>query len=179
VAVAWGYAAGFTGAKGIQYISKVALVLPIVPALLLLFAFFKTAHGIASYHVPDPNPRAAFALTLQAVIGFFATAGAAGVDFGMNSRDASDVKLGGIWGIVIGIIYSGGLPLLATAGAHGVDPDLGFTYQAVINFIGGFSATAMFLLFAVASVASSCFCAFIAGNSFATMIPGMPRITLR
>ena len=177
VAVVWGYATGFIGAKGIQYVAKVALVLPIIPALMLLFTLFKTAPGIASYHVPDPNPFAALALMLQGVIGFFATAGAAGADFGMNNRDARDVKLGGIWGIVIAILYAGGLPLLATAGAHGMNPNLGFSYDAVITFIGGFSATAMFLLFAVASVASSCFCAFIFGNSFATMIPGLPRIT--
>jgi cytosine permease len=114
---------------------------------------------------------------LQAVVGFFATAGAAGTDFGMNSRNAGDVKSGGIWGIAIAIIYAGGLPLLATAGAHGMNPSLGFSYDAVITQIGGFTGSAMFLLFAVASVASSCFCAFIAGNSFATMIPGVPRIT--
>ena len=177
VAVVWGYATGFIGAKGIQYVAKVALVLPVIPALMLLFAFFKTAHGITSYHVPDPNPSAALALMLQGVIGFFATAGAAGADFGMSNRDTRDVKLGGLWGIVIAIIYAGGLPLLATAGAHGLNPDLGYSYDAVISSIGGFSASAMFLLFAVASVASSCFCAFIAGNSFATMIPGVPRIT--
>ena len=41
-------------------------------------------------HVPaDPNPFVAFTLLLQIVIGFFATAGAAGADFGMNSRNAS------------------------------------------------------------------------------------------
>ena len=35
----------------------------------------------------------------------------------------------------------------------------------------------MFLLFTLASVAPACFCAFIAGNSFSTMIPGVPRIS--
>jgi cytosine permease len=33
----------------------------------------------------------------------------------------------------------------------------------------------MFFLFAVASIPSACFCAFIAGNSFATKIPGVRR----
>src|SRR5690242_17296003 len=34
----------------------------------------------------------------------------------------------------------------------------------------------MFLLFAAASVPSTCFCAFIAGNSLNTMIPSVPRV---
>ena len=36
-------------------------------------------------------------------------------------------------------------------------------------------ATAMFFLFAIASIPPACFTAFIAGNSFSTMIPGVPR----
>ena len=43
--------------------------------------------------------------------------------------------------------------------------------------VGGVLATAMFLLFAITSIPSACFCAFIAGNSFATMIPGVKRIS--
>jgi cytosine permease len=35
----------------------------------------------------------------------------------------------------------------------------------------------MFALFTIASIAPACFCAFIAGNSFSTMIPGVPRIS--
>jgi cytosine permease len=42
--------------------------------------------------------------------------------------------------------------------------------------MGGFLAPAMFFLFAVASIVPACFCAFIAGNSFATMLPGVPRM---
>jgi cytosine permease len=34
----------------------------------------------------------------------------------------------------------------------------------------------MFFLFALASVTPTCFCAFIAGNSFSTMIPRVPRM---
>jgi len=47
----------------------------------------------------------------------------------------------------------------------------------VIRSIGGVLATAMFLLFTIASIAPACFCAFIAGNSFSTMIPGVPRMS--
>jgi cytosine permease len=111
------------------------------------------------------------------VIGFFATAGAAGADFGLNSRNASDVKLGGLFGVALAIVYAGGLPLLAVAGANGMHPGVGLTYDAVLGSIGGFGASTMFILFAIASVVPSCFCIFIAGNSFATMIPGVPRVS--
>lgn len=177
VAVLWGYVMAFIGVKGIQYIAKVALFLNMIPAVVVLIVFFNTVGGLSAYTPAKSEPWAAFSLLMAAVIGFFATAGAAGADFGMNSRDARDVRLGGWVGIVVAILYAGGLPLLSVAGAHGLDPGLGsFSYDAVIAKMGGFLAPAMFLLFTVASIPSACFCSFIAANSFSTMIPGIPRM---
>jgi cytosine permease len=114
---------------------------------------------------------------LAIVAGFFATAGAAGADFGMNSRNASDVKWGGLVGVTLAAIVAGGLPLLSVAGAHGGNPSLaGFDYDNVLQSIGGLVAAAMFFLFAIASIPPTCFCIFIAGNSFSTMIPRVPRV---
>jgi len=45
-----------------------------------------------------------------------------------------------------------------------------------VQAIGGPVASAMLFLFAIASIPPTCFCAFIAGNSFSTMIPGVPRV---
>ena len=68
-------------------------------------------------------------------------------------------------------------PLLSVAGAHGLDPSLtSYSYDAVIGKLGGFLSPAMFFLFTLASIPASCVCALIAGNSFATMIPGVPRM---
>lgn len=177
VAVVWGLVMGYIGAKGIQYVAKVALIFTIIPALMVIYVFFKTAGGLSTYHVAAPSSGLAFALLLQTVLGFFATAGAAGADFGMNSRDGRDVKLGGLFGVALSIVFAGGLPILAVAGANGLHPGVGFAYDAVISSIGGFGASAMFILFALASVVPTCFCIFIAGNSFATMIPSIPRIS--
>ena len=177
VAVLWAYTMAYIGVKGIQYVAKVSLFLNLIPFLMLLVVFLKTAPDLSKFVVPNPAPYLAFVLLLQAVIGFFATAGAAGADFGMNSRDERDVKLGGLFGIALAVVYAGALPLLSVAGAHGRDPQLGYGYDAVIGSIGGFLATAMFFLFAVASVVPACFCAFIAGNSFSTMLPGVPRMS--
>jgi len=51
-----------------------------------------------------------------------------------------------------------------------------FRLDSAIAQTGGFAAIAFFL-FAVASIAPMCFSSFIAGNSLATMIPGVPRLT--
>jgi purine-cytosine permease-like protein len=177
IAVVWGLAMAYIGVKGIQYVAKLATYLAIIPALMILIAFFKTSGGIADYVPADPQPFLAVAMLIQIVIAFFATAGAAGADFGMNSRSAGDVKWGGLVGISLVIVYAGGLPLLSVAGAHGLNPGLeSYAYDGVIGSIGGFLASSMFLLFALASIAPACFCAFIAGNSFSTMIPGVSRM---
>ena len=177
VAALWCYVMAYIGVKGIQYVAKVSLFLNFIPLLVILVVFFKTSGGIASFTVPAPAPFLAFVTLLQVVIGFFATAGAAGADFGMNSRNNGDVKWGGLVGVTLAIVVAGGLPLLAVAGAHGTNPNLGYSFSDVVGTLGGFLASGMFLLFAVASVVPACFCAFIAGNSFSTMMPGVPRMS--
>ena len=176
--VLWGYVMAYIGVKGIGYVSKVATYLNFIPLLMILIVFFKTYDGIALYQPAQNNPYAAFTLVLQIVIGFFATAGAAGADFGINSRNASDVKWGGLVGIALAVLVAGGLPLLSVAGAKGLNPALAsLNYDAVIPSMGGWLAAAMFFLFAIASIPATCVCAFIASNSFSTMIPGVPRMT--
>jgi cytosine permease len=179
ITIVWGYTMAYIGAKGIQYVAKVSLYLNIISFLMVLIVFAKTAGGV-SQHTPTVAPDAfgAFTLLIAAVIGFFATAGAAGADFGMNNRDGGDVRKGGLIGIALAILYAGGLPILSVAGARALDPSItSFSYDAVIASLGGLLATSMFFLFAIASIPSACFCALIAGNSFSTMIPGVKRMS--
>lgn len=176
--IAWGYVMAYVGVKGIGYVSRVATYLNFIPLFMILAVFFKTYEGIAQYQPPQNNPYAAFTLIIQIVIGFFATAGAAGSDFGMSSRNASDVKWGGLVGVALASVVAGGLPLLSVAGAKALNPALAsLNYDAVIPSMGGALASAMFFLFAIASIPPTCVCAFIASNSFSTMIPGVPRMT--
>lgn len=178
IGIAWGYIMAYIGVKGIQYVAKLSLFLNLIPFLMILLVFFKTKDSIPNYTPADPNPFLAFTLLLQIVIGFFATAGAAGADFGMNNRNEKDVRMGGLIGIALAVLYAGGLPILSVAGAKVLYPNVqGFSYDAVISAIGGVLAAAMFFLFTIASIPPACFCAFIAGNSFSTMIPGVPRIS--
>ena len=79
-------------------------------------------------------------------------------------------------GIALPVLVAGGLPLLSVAGAHGANSSLaGFDYDTVIQDIDGPVASAMFFFFVIASIPPTCFCAFIVGNCFSTMIPGVPR----
>ncbi len=174
----WGLVLSWVGAKGIQYVAKIATFLNFIPLLMLLIVVFQTVGGVGNYQVPagQENSYVAFTSVIAIVIGFFATAGAAGADFGTNSRNEGDVKWGGLVGITLAVLIAGGLPLISVAGAHGTNPTLGWDYADVIVGIGGPIASAMFILFAVASVPPTCFCAFIAGNSFNTMIPSVPRV---
>ena len=55
------------------------------------------------------------------VVGFFATAGAAGVDIAMSSRSKEDVHIGGIAGILLPTVLAGGIAMLIVAGAYGGD----------------------------------------------------------
>jgi cytosine permease len=176
--VLWGLAFSFVGAKGIQYVSKVATYLNFIPLLMLLIVLFQTAGSAGSYRVPagQENSYVAFTKVIAIVIGFFATAGAAGTDFGSNSRDERDVKWGGVVGIALAAFIAAGLPLISIAGAHANNPGLGWDYSDVITAAGGPIGSIMFLLFALASIPSTCFCAFIAGNSLNTMIPSVPRV---
>lgn len=173
VVIIWTVLAVFVALKGIQYVGKVSTYLPIVPLIMIMFVFF-TNVGSAGDFKPTLGADASegFLTIITIVVGFFATAGAAGVDFGMGNRNAKDVQLGGVVGIMLAIIVAGGLPLIAIAGAHAANPTMtSFTFDSVIGAQGGLLAKSMFILFAIASFAPACFSTFIAANSIGTMFP--------
>jgi cytosine permease len=178
VAIVWGLAACFVGVLGIQYVAKVASVLPIVPLVMILIVFFSNVGGVGSFKpAADAKPLMGFLAMITMVVGFFATAGAAGVDIAMSNRNAKDVHLGGLFGIALAIIVAGGLPLIAIAGANGADPKLNsYVFDTVIKQQGGFLAKSMFILFTLASFAPAGFSSFIAANSFGTMFPKVNKM---
>jgi cytosine permease len=176
IAALWALVLGYVGAKGIQYVGRFSLYLNAVPLLMILVVLAKNGGGATDYVPVHPNAYIGFMMLVQIVVGFFATAGAAGVDFGMNSRDDNDVRWGGLVGILLAVLVAGGLPILSIAGAHVSHGVQDFKLDSAIAQTGSFAAIA-FLLFSVASIAPMCFSSFIAGNSLATMIPGVPRLT--
>ena len=133
------------------------------------------------------------ALICTYIVGFFATAGAAGTDFGMNNRNARDVQLGGLVGIALATILAGGLAILIVAGAHGSgqvsDGGVLRATGLMESVMDGWRATgwmegimgveeagktcsAVFMyLLAIAAFPPACFSSFIAANSFKTTLP--------
>ncbi len=121
------------------------------------------------------------------VVGFFATAGAAGADFGMNNRNASDVQWGGLVGIVGATFFAGAVGILVIAGAYGggmVSPEnMGELNPVKLMgdslILGQANANWVLLALAISSFAPACFPAFIAANSFRTTMPNIsPWITV-
>jgi cytosine permease len=181
IAIAWGYLFALLGALGIQYVAKMSQFFPIIPLVMLIIAAIGGASGVGDYKPTAENVSmlAGVCLMVQLVVGFFATAGAAGADFGINSRNDKDVSMGGIAGIGLAVIVAGGLGVLAVAGAHGMNPDLeSFKFSDSLPVVSPKLASIMALLFAIGSVAPACFCSFIMGNSLSTMIPSLPRVTV-
>ena len=137
VATLWAVAAAFMGVKGIQYVARVATFLPLIPLVILVILFAATVGGITKFDEatlianstqfiqggeviveakPALSAMGVILLISTYVVGFFATAGAAGTDFGMNNRDGKDVQLGGLVGIALSTIFAGGMALLIVAG---------------------------------------------------------------
>jgi cytosine permease len=173
--VIWIYSLGWVAIKGIHYVARVAKFMNWIPLIMILIVFWANRGGIAHYQVPHPDEKIGFLSVLTIVIGYFATAGAAGADFGMNNHNRRDIVLGGVFGIVGGALIAGGLPLLSVAGylGRGAGPQ-SYDYTAAISSVGAL-APVMFFLFAVASMVPTCFSSFIASNSFNTMLPKIPR----
>ena len=174
IALVWAYGLAGVAIKGIAYVARVAEVLNWVPLIMILHVFWVNRSGIANYQAAQSEPGKGFLMVLTIVIGFFATAGAAGADFGMNNRDRSDIAMGGVFGIALAIVVAGGLPLLSVAGHIGATGITDYRYTTAIASVGGL-ASGMFFMFAAASLAPTCFCCFIASTCFGTMLPRIPR----
>jgi purine-cytosine permease-like protein len=175
IAVLWTYSVAAVAIKGIRYVARVAQILNWAPLIMIVIVCWANRGGISKYHPPHYDPWGGFLAVLAIVIGFFATAGAAGADFGMNNRNRRDIVLGGLTGITFSIIVAGGLPLLSVAGYLGnMGGHNNYDYTAAIGNVGAL-APAMFFVFVAASFAPNCFAVFIAANSFSTMLPRIPR----
>jgi cytosine permease len=111
---------------------------------------------------------------VTAIVGFFATAGAAGVDICTSNRDKNDVKMAGIVGVMIAIVFTAGISVIAVAGAKAA----GVIDPATINMTAALKAKLSPGVFAIimigltlASFPGACFSSFIAANSFKTTMP--------
>ncbi len=196
VAAIWAIAGAFMGLMGIKYVARVATFMPVIPLTILVVLLVSTIGGLGDFNTealinasaPAATTQsgsalaatplstfAIFALMATYVVGFFATAGAAGADFGMNNRNGKDVQLGGLVGVTLSTVFAGGMALLIVAGAHGSNlPGIGgeLNPTKMIGAIMGTKVGTVFMyLLAIAAFPSACFSAFIAANSFKTTLP--------
>jgi cytosine permease len=193
VAAAWVVLGVFMGIKGIKYVASVATYLPLIPLAILIILLVKTIGGVGSFDSqalvkaceqsapasigvqPALTAFGVVALLGTYIVGFFATAGAAGTDFGMNNRNAKDVHLGGLVGIALSTVFAGGIALLIVAGAYGggmVSSGAVMEPTRLMGAIVGDKAAAVFMyLLAIAAFPPICFSSFIAANSFKTTLP--------
>lgn len=180
--VLWAAGAAFVGLKGIQYVAKVATYLPIIPLLVLLMGLVLFGGSALSYTTTAAAEQAGGTLTgllamVGAIVGFFATAGAAGVDFGMNSVDDNDVQKGGLVGIVAAIILTAGISVIAVAGARAagvVDQNTlnaNMMTTALSKKLPDSLYAAVMIGLTLAAFPGACFSSFIAANSFKTVMP--------
>ena len=181
----WAIAAAIVGLKGIHYVAKVATYLPFIPLVILLILAGKTFAGVGNFK-PEmltagtaeaaPSAVALFMLAIANIVGFFATAGAAGADIASSNRDGKDVQIGGLVGVAGATIFTGCLALLIVAGAYGsglmgdkagtIDP------TKMMDTIMGPQVTKLFwLLLVVAAFPPACFSSLIAANSFKNTLP--------
>jgi cytosine permease len=182
--VLWAAGAAFVGLKGIQYVAKVATYLPVIPLLVLLtglFLFGVPALGFTPTAAAEQagGTIPGMLLMIGAIVGFFATAGAAGVDFGMNSTDDQDVGKGGMAGIVAAVILTAGISVIVVAGARASGAINQYTPASLANNMTEAlsaklptSVVALIMIgLTLASFPGACFSAFIAANSFRTVMP--------
>jgi cytosine permease len=183
----WGMAFAIVGAVGIGLLGALSTYLPILPLAAIIIAGVTNMSGVGKFTgtmvVSESVPVFGLAIfaALQAAAGFFATAGAAGADFAMNSRNEKDVVMGGFVGVTVAAIVAGVFAILAMAGAMGNDMAAvkaaadGDIFIGSIAQVGSLSGI-MFWVFVIACICPTGFCAFLAANSFSTMFPKLPRM---
>jgi cytosine permease len=197
VATVFAVICAFVGLKGIQYVARVATYLPLIPLVVLVILLANTLGGVNEFEpakaigataaqVAAPlSTWSVLAVLITYVVGFFATAGAAGVDIASNSRNNSDVQLGGLTGIALATVVAGGAAIVIVAGAYGagiVSAANQGTYNPVTLMGDVFSArtaNVIKILLVISSFPAACFSAFIAANSFKTTMPNVaPSISV-
>jgi cytosine permease len=185
IGVAFAVLAALVGLKGIHYVAKVATFLPLFPLVILLVLAAETIAGVGSFNpqmlagdatVTAPPSMDLMLLAIANIVGFFATAGAAGVDIASSNRDAKDVQLGGLFGIAGATILTSSLALLIVAGTYGLGLTKGQPValeptELMGTIMGDGTAKIFRLLLAIAAFPPACFSALIAAESFKNTLP--------
>lgn len=195
IMLVWGVGSVVLALKGIRYVALISTWLPLIPAVTLLILLAKTAGGLSSFS-PSELVAAAMAGKVAAapamgnlailfalisyIVGFTATAGAAGVDFGVNARNRRDVAMGGLVGLFLAILLTAGLAVLIVAGFYGTAAGKALLAKGEVvldpvgllaAILGAKAGPLCAFLLAVCAFPSCCFSSMIAATSIKTTLP--------
>lgn len=187
IGIVWALLAAFIGLKGIHYVAKIATFLPLIPLVILVILAAKTFSGAGSFeplkslHIEPaavPSSVTIVLAVVASIVGFFATAGAAGVDIASSNRNSKDVQTGGLVGVAGVTIFTGCLGLLIVAGAYGAglvpvgDKVIVSPTELMENVLGSKQLAGIFMvLLALAAFPPACFSSLIAAASFKNTLP--------
>lgn len=111
------------------------------------------------------------------ITGFFATAGAAGVDISSNARSKSDVVWGGFFGIFVSTFIAGAAAILTVAGAYGagIEGITGNNPVAMINALYGSKVVLAFnILLVISAFPAACVSSLIGIASLKSTLSKIP-----
>ncbi|MDR3229342.1 MAG: hypothetical protein LBT53_08040 [Puniceicoccales bacterium] len=192
VGVIWTIITALVGLGGMKYVGKVASYLPIIPIAVLVILLVKTIGGVGSFEA-SKAPQVAeifgkgsgtlsvFHVMITFAVGFFATLGAAGCDFGSGNKNERKSALGGggvgvfgsmvVTGIIALLAIAGTLaskdPLIAKAAAGANPADADFLKA----LLGGTFAQVIAVALVISAFPAACVSSLIGANSFKSVFP--------
>ncbi|MDR1497550.1 MAG: hypothetical protein LBS59_03945 [Puniceicoccales bacterium] len=202
VGIVWTVITALVGLGGMKYVGKFASYLPIIPIAVLVLLLVKTLGGLGSFD-PAKAPKIAadvtrtlgdgslgvFHVLVTFGVGFFATLGAAGCDFGSGNKNERESALGGGGvGVFGAMLATGVVALVAIAGtlsssnpeiakeALGASPAGAGFLNAILG--GGVFPKVVAVALVISAFPAACVSSMIGANSFKSVFPKInPLVT--
>ncbi len=163
----------------VHLVAAVLYAYAVFPAIVFGVLMIWFLRGLPGYQPPPADPRAswqAFAMMIQLVFGYLATAGLGGADWGAMSRARRDVHLGGMVGVALAPTVVVSVALVTVAGFLGRHPAAAATYSAaLLQGIGGWPGAALMMTFTFALLGPTCYMPTGFCRLFAAAWPGPRR----
>jgi cytosine permease len=193
----WCYAIAMAGRYLVRVIAALMSVYPAVTATILGLSMIAALRGLPGFS-PERMPVTgnarlltttgiqAVVVSLQMILGFFATAGLVTADLGAVSREISDVRRGGLVTVFLACWIVATLACLTVAGAVGVGTEVSATarelgvdplsYQgALIVLFGDRLAAVSFLCLGLTALAPGCYAGYLFGTRMNELRPRVSR----
>ncbi len=176
VGVVWAVVAAAIGSLGIGVVSRIALVLGGLPAIVLVLGIRNSWQGLSMHGLELPEPYSAMMLEIHLVTGLFSAIAVTSPGIGRYCSSKKDLQSAGIAAIILPSIIAGTLAVFTVAGARALVPGISsFGYlETSVAVAGGLRMLIPLILLAGALPVSAYF-AWSAADSFGVMYPKLPR----